>query len=276
MTPRGMLAAMSHDDGPRPRRSRFLLAALVVMALAGLAGCRRTESVSESPALWRPPLRISASPTTPPPSPSAGPTIVTSLHTAYPRSGPGTYRYATGTGPVLGTAGPIRRFRIAIESNIKAPATTLDELTAKINATLGDPRGWVASGQFRLRQVPATSSYQFTVYLVTSRTSSALCAPLYTAGYTSCRQGGRVVLNLDRWMSSVPEYTGVHVALDSYRTYMINHEVGHALGHNHELCPGKGKLAPVMEQQTLGLHGCEPNIWPYVNGKRYDGPPGHY
>src|SRR5215813_3485175 len=36
----------------------------------------------------------------------------------FPQSGPGTFSYATSLGPTLGTAGPIRRFRVAIETNI--------------------------------------------------------------------------------------------------------------------------------------------------------------
>ncbi len=266
-------------------RGRVIATLLAVLVLFGLTvvlvSHDRLGRASSTQAVWLDPAgRGSPSPGstaptgTPPPVPSPPPVL--SLHVPFPKSGPDTFGYASATGPVLGTAGPIRRFRVAIESNIPASVATLAAFSAKINQVLGDPRSWIAGGQYRLQQVPATGSYQFTIYLVTEQTSSRMCAPLYTGGYTSCRQGSHVVLNLDRWMTSVPEYTGVHIPLDSYRAYMINHEVGHVLGHEHELCPGKGRPAPVMEQQTLGLHGCTPNFWPYRNGKPYDGPLGHY
>ena len=79
----------------------------------------------------------------------------------------------------------------------------------------------------------------------------------------------RVVLNDARWVRGDAAYVG---DLAAYRIYMINHEDGHALGHEHahECLPGG--LAPVMMQQTFGLRSaatgklCQANPWPYPPG----------
>ncbi len=111
-----------------------------------------------------------------------------------------------------------------------------------------------------------------TVWLATPATAAAMCL---AAGVdigkngvpcTSCRAGDNVVLNSDRYLHPVPGYGA---PLTTYRNYMINHGVGHRLGHSHVSCPGAGQLAPVMQQQTLGLQGCIANGWPYVNGLLY-------
>lgn len=212
-----------------------------------------------------------------PASPSPSPQPVYQLPGDFPASGPGTWKYATGQGGVLGSAGGLRRFRVAVETNIAGGE--LAEFTRTVDRTLGDPRSWIGGRERRLQRVPAGSAYDFTIYLATGETTRKLCATggmdtrLDGVSYTSCRLPGRVVINLNRWRLSVPDYVNGRIELSVYRSYVINHEVGHEFGRNHERCPGKGRPAPTMQQQTYGLRGCRANPWPYLDGKRYAGPP---
>jgi uncharacterized protein DUF3152 len=182
----------------------------------------------------------------------------------------GQFAYVNGFGPVLGRAGPIHRYRIAVEK--PSPADAGAEFAHQVDRTLGDGRSWIASGRFRLQRVPSSAAAEFTVYLASPKTSERMCSTggLKTGGYTSCRLSGKVIINDARWDGAVRDY---RAPVSTYRQYAINHEVGHQLGHGHEACPGKGRPAPVMMQQTLGLKGCVANAWPYLNGKRYTGPP---
>lgn len=186
----------------------------------------------------------------------------------YPRAGTGEFGYATGTGPVLGSAGSVLRYQVAVEEGTgQSSAGFADE----VDTILGDPHGWALDG-LRFQRVPHTVRADFTIYLASPVTSAAMCAVggLYTEEYTSCRLPGQVIINLARWLDAVPAYGA---PLDVYRAYALNHETGHELGYGHEACPAPGRPAPVMQQQTYGLQGCVANGWPYLGGLRYTGPP---
>ncbi|WP_433374950.1 DUF3152 domain-containing protein [Actinoplanes sp. CA-142083] len=173
--------------------------------------------------------------------------------------------------PPAGHDGRLFRYRVAVEKDIKGLAPA--DFARTVETTLANPQGWTAGGRFRFQRVGPGRPYDFIVYLATPGTRDRLCDD-NGDGYTSCRNGKSVVLNVARWVKGVPGFAAA--GLPVYRQYMVNHEVGHRLGNGHELCPGPGDLAPVMQQQTLGLHGCRPNPWPYPDGHAYHGRSGVY
>ncbi|WP_137161308.1 DUF3152 domain-containing protein [Blastococcus sp. CCUG 61487] len=178
----------------------------------------------------------------------------------YVEQGAGTVAVVDGTGPVYGT-GPLNRFVVEVEDGIGVDGQAF---AAAVEATLGDPRSWGAGGRMSFQRVgaaeAAAAQYEFKVTLVSPGSMESYCPGVGTGGYTSCRYGERAVINLARWATAVPHYDG---DVETYRHYVVNHEVGHALGQGHVSCPGPGQLAPVMVQQTLGLGGCTKNAWPY-------------
>jgi len=160
-----------------------------------------------------------------------------------------------GKGPVLGTAGDITTFAVTVEER-----TGLDSLDAavEVDRILGDPRGWSASGVRRFQRVDPSDA-SINILIASPATVDARCAPLRTNGWLSCRRGSSVYLNVNRWKDAVPHWGST---ISEYRAYLVNHEVGHVLGFGHVDCPGAGRPAPVMQQQTKSLQGCEPNGWP--------------
>jgi len=131
-------------------------------------------------------------------------------------------------------------------------------MAREVERTVLSPRGWRRTGLSFKRVAGGASSFRVTV--ASASTTDRLCLPLQTRGRYSCFQGGRAVLNVDRWKRGAKSYG--RRDLDRYRRYMVNHEVGHALGRGHEGCPGRGRRAPLMMQQTKGLDGCRPNPLP--------------
>ena len=131
-----------------------------------------------------------------------------------------------------------------------------DELASVVVDTLSDKRPWTGRGAGLRRgdevvRVPPT--------VATPSTEQRRCAPLRTVGTYSCARNGWIAFNSDRWFGATETWPG---DLETYRHYLVNHEIGHYVrGPSHDQCPGEGQLAPVMMQQTKGLHGCLPNGW---------------
>jgi hypothetical protein len=199
-------------------------------------------------------------------APSATPSPSATVPPQVPRRGAGTFAVAAGQTNRVGR-GQLLSYRVETENGSRVD---VNRFAAEVDATLGDTRGWTADGRWSFRRI-STGRPDFVVRLATPDTVDKICgaAGLQTGGYVSCRTGPFVMINLARWELAVPDYKG---DVNLYRRYVVNHEVGHRLGHRHELCPGKGRIAPIMMQQTYGLNGCVPNGWPFVNGQFVRGP----
>lgn len=158
------------------------------------------------------------------------------------------------------SSGALRRYDVRVEDGLSIDA---DKAALLIQGVLDDPRSWRGTRHWRFDLTPVGRSATLHAYIVTPRTTDRLCAPYMTRGEVSCENGNRVVLNAKRWLLGADSYGS---DLTSYRRYLVNHEFGHALGKHHVNCPGPGKLAPVMMQQTKGLGACRKNPWPRASG----------
>jgi hypothetical protein len=184
---------------------------------------------------------------------------------SYTSHGAGTFSVLPGSSAVIGK-GQLRRFDLQVENGVQG--VDLKQFATVVMQALSNRRSWTATGQVALQRV-SSGPVSFHISLSSAMTVRSLC------GYslpveTSCYDGGdtRVVLNVARWVRGAKAYAS---DLATYRIYAVNHEVGHALGHNHAHGCLAGGLAPVMMQQTIGTRTasgqiCEANPWPYPAG----------
>lgn len=173
---------------------------------------------------------------------------------------PGSYNPTGRLALVPGTthvhgSGPLWRFEVQTERGLGVDAVAFGRHVEEI---LFARRGWTRGGGVAFQRVSG-GLVDFRVILASPSLTDRLCAPALTRGLFSCHNHGRVVINFRRWTHGAPSYRG---DLAGYRIYVVNHEVGHALGRGHLPCPRGGSRAPVMMQQTLGVVGCTPNPWP--------------
>ncbi|MCX5376592.1 DUF3152 domain-containing protein [Streptomyces sp. NBC_00091] len=143
-----------------------------------------------------------------------------------------------------------------------------DAAARAVEAILGDRRGWIRNPEYGFRLAGRGEPVDFTVKVATPATTDRLCEVVTPEliGEANCRVGHTVVVNLKRWQEGSPRFSG---PLAEYRALIVNHEVGHELGHEHEGCPRPGAPAPAMMQQIKGLQGCTSNAWPYDRDGTY-------
>jgi hypothetical protein len=159
------------------------------------------------------------------------------------------------TGPIAGT-GTRWRYTVEVEASL---GLDVEEVAEQVRAALHDERSWARTRT--LEQVADPGAARIRIVLASPATVDALCARagLRTAGIYSCWNGRIAALNAWRWDVGSVGFDDVA----TYRTYLVNHEFGHGLGYGHVGCPGAGRTAPVMMQQSKGHGGCIANGWPY-------------
>lgn len=177
-------------------------------------------------------------------------------------------RRLPGTGELLAATGtsrdPVHRGGRTVWFSVEVESVTgldPDAVAAVVEEALYDERSWARDHD--LRRVAPEDAW---IHVVVASPDSVdtLCqrVGLETAGWLSCWTGTTAALNVERWTQGVAH----HDDLAEYRRYLVNHEVGHGLGHGHVDCPGSGRLAPLMQQQSISLQGCIANAWQYPEG----------
>jgi hypothetical protein len=164
----------------------------------------------------------------------------------------------------LTTPRPLVRHRIDVRRTVTYSVQTRGHLTTSLTdfrrlaqETYADARGWRGAG---IRFRPVARGGSFTLVL-----SEASRVPGFSSSCSSdwsCRVGRYVIINQERWKHASPAWNAAHGTLRDYRHMVVNHETGHWLGLGHAGCPGRGRPAPVMMQQSKGLNGCRFNPWP--------------
>ncbi|UPT44527.1 DUF3152 domain-containing protein [Streptomyces sp. WAC00303] len=175
----------------------------------------------------------------------------------------GTFEAVPGLAKAPGK-GQKHRYRIDVEKGLGLDAGLFAEAVQK---TLNDDRSWAHNGAMTFERI-SSGTPDFVITLASPGTTGDWCAKSgldTTIDNVSCDSAAtdRVMINAYRWAQGAATFGPKELL--PYRQMLINHEVGHRLGHNHVSCRTPGALAPVMQQQTktLELEGikCRANPW---------------
>ena len=203
----------------------------------------------------------------------------------FTEAGEKTWHVIPGTTPQIGQGtAKVFRYTVEVEDGLDPAIFGGDTAFAQmVDQTLDNPKGWTHNPQFAFVRID-NGKPDFRVSLVSPVTVREGCGyefrletSCYNPSYGADRQA-RVFINEARWVRGAVPFEG---DVGSYRQYVINHEVGHAIGYlHHQACDKQGGLAPVMMQQTFSTDNddlakfdpddvkadgktCRFNPWPY-------------
>ncbi|MGK2880933.1 MAG: DUF3152 domain-containing protein [Mycobacterium sp.] len=178
----------------------------------------------------------------------------------FAEAGAMTWHLVPGAAPQVGQGTTkVFTYTVEVEDGIDTTSFGGDEGFARmVTETLSNPKSWTHNVQFAFTRLDAASGGvepDFRVSLTSPMTIREGCgyeiqleASCYNPAY-GIEQQPRVLINEARWVRGAVPFQG---DIGSYRQYLINHEVGHAIGYQrHEPCPENGALAPIMMQQTF-------------------------
>jgi hypothetical protein len=139
-------------------------------------------------------------------------------------------------------------YRVDVDDDVDYP---LAKFTQEVQIYLADPHGWEAHGYMFVCSPKGDIR-------ITLASPGTLAKSGCYDGQLSCAEvgGKNMKINAGRWVHGSAK-SGLD--LEDYRQYVISHEMGHILGHDHVKCSKKGAAAPIMMQQTLGIGECRPN-----------------
>lgn len=143
------------------------------------------------------------------------------------------------------------RYKFEVDHDVQKihNITKPEDIAFLVASYLNSPHGW---GYFF---EPVTTREDVLIRLASPKTVKNKCG--FPQNLSCAEMGGKhIYLNSDRWFHGAPKSKQ---DLDGYRQYVVLHEMGHILGHDHVKCPCKNCPAPIMMQQTLGIAECKPN-----------------
>jgi hypothetical protein len=133
--------------------------------------------------------------------------------------------------------------------------TSLSMFRALATPLVLHSRGWLKIG-YKLRVTEKSRKNAIRVELTPQAVMDRMFPSFSNKKLSVCNMETReIFLSEARWRRQLPDDSSM--SLPAYRCYLINHELGHALGKTvHEnTCDAEGR-ASIMRQQTLGLGSC--------------------